>query len=194
MPAWNGMDIVLPKNFDPYRATVPGVSEWTDKVLWDTQSYAMAGTNGLDFFQTLPSNIQNGNLQQSGTVGNNALIVRSIGINPKTHIANDIGILMQNAVLMFYIGSKLYWEGLADRFPPAGGVVGSFSTGTAASTVHTATNGIPDARAGYVLTRPLLIPPNLNFKVRLEFPTAPAISAQTAVTVLLKGDIGRFVQ
>jgi hypothetical protein len=39
-----------------------------------------------------------------------------------------------------------------------------------------------------------LIPPNLNFRVRLEWTAAIAVTAATNLVVCLKGEMGRFVQ
>lgn len=186
--------IPVPGGLADYRTTIPNASEWVDKILWDTQSYAQAGQVSLDFFQSVPANLPNGNLQQAGTIGNNVMIVRSIGVFVRSNIGTDIAIIATQGILRFDIGAKNYGIWPIDQLPAAGGVVGWGMNDTGLSPYTVSNHGVPDPRAAYTLTRPLLIPPNLNFKVRLEWAAAIAISVQTSVTVMLSGEMGRFVQ
>jgi hypothetical protein len=192
--------IAIPSGFQNHAVTVPNASEWVDKVLWDTQQYAQAGQVFLDFFQGLPASLTAGNLTQAGTIGNNVMIIRSIGVFVRqsaaggVQVGNDIDILSKQGVFRLEIGAKNYGIWPIDLLPVGGGVDGAAMDNTGLSPYNFANLGVPDPRASYVLTRPLLIPPNLNFRVRLEWTAAVAISIATNLVVCLKGEMGRYVQ
>lgn len=187
-------NIPVPSGLANHLTTVPNASEWVDKVLWDTQNYAAAGQVFLDYFQALPASLTAGNLTQAGTIGNNIMIVRSIGVFFRTAVGNDIEIAAKQGVLRFDIGAKNYGIWPIHLLPAGGGVYGQAMDNTGLSPYNFANLGVPHPSASYNLTRPLLIPANLNFRVRLEWTAAIAIATQTPVVVCLKGEMGRFVQ
>jgi hypothetical protein len=187
--------IPIPPEMAKYKTAVEDAAEVLDKVFWDTQNYAAAGSTLLTFFQALPANIELGNLDQPGIIGGNRpFLIRAISVAFRTQISDDIRILAAQGVLRLSIGNKDYSEWPVHLLPPGGGVCVAFSTGVLAQNVEGATFGVPDVRNCYTLAKPLLIPPQLNFRVTMEYRAAQAISAQTAVTVLLKGEIVRYVQ
>ena len=192
--------IPVPPGFADHAVTVPNASEYVDKVLWDTQQYAQAGQQFLDFFQAIPASLTAGNLTQAGTIGNNVMVVRSIGVFVRqaaaggVQVGNDIDILSKQGVLRLIIGAKEYGIWPIELLPVGGGVDGAAMDNTGLSPYNFANLGVPDPRASYNLTRPFKIPPNLNFRVRLEWTAAIAISVATNLVVCLKGEMGRFVQ
>lgn len=196
----NGTTIPIPSGLANHAVTVPGASEWVDKVLWDTQQYAAGGQIFLDFFQGLPASLPAGNLTQAGTIGNNVMIIRSIGVFARgtatgaAGVGLGIAVLAAQGVLRISIGAKEYGIWPIHLLPVGGGVYGAANDTTGLSPYETTNIGVPDPRAGYNLTRPLLIPPNLNFRVRLEWTAAIAITNATNLVVCLKGEMGRFVQ
>jgi hypothetical protein len=195
-----GNGIPIPSGLANHAVTVPNASEWVDKVLWDTQQYAAAGQVTLDFFQGLPASLPAGNLTQAGTIGNNIFIIRSIGVFARgtatgaAGVGLGIAVLASQGVLRLSIGAKDYGVWPIHLLPVGGGVSGFASDNTGLIPYETTNIGLPDPRAGYNLTRPLLIPPNLNFRVRLEWAAAIAITNATNLVVCLKGEMGRFVQ
>jgi hypothetical protein len=194
-----GNGIPIPSGMGNMGVTVPNASEWVDKVLWDTQQYAAAGQVNLDFFQGLPPSLPAGNLVQAGTIGNNVMIVRSIGVFARSgatgvSVGLGVAVLVSQGVLRFDIGAKNYGIWPLNQLPVGGGVAGFASNDTGLLPYDTSNFGVPDPRASYNLTRPLLIPPNLNFRVRLEWAAAIAITNATNLVVCLKGEMGRYVQ
>lgn len=184
----------IPAAIKRHATLVPDSGEWIDKVFWDTQTYVDNATVTLDFFQALPATIEAGNLDQPGMVGGNRLfVIRQIGVFFRTGNVYDIGQLTRNGVLRLFIGNKDYSEWVISKLPVAGGSYPLHAT-TNAATTHLGNNGIQDPRAGYSLTRALLIGPQLNFRVRCEWPVAQNITANVDVKVLLKGELGRFIQ
>ena len=186
--------VPVPPGLQNHAVVVPQSGEWIDKVLWDTQTYVDNVTTALNFFQALPANIENGNLDQAGVVGGNRyFVIRAIGVFFRSAIAQDTRQLAKNGLLRLFIGNKDYSEWPISMLPPGGGVYGHVST-TAAAPIYAISHGVPDPRAQYTLVRPLLIDANLNFAVRCEWPVAQNISGNTQVTVLLKGEVGRNIQ
>ena len=187
--------VPVPPQMQPLATAVPDASEWIDKIVWDTQNYAAAGTALLDFFQALPANLENGNLDLPGQIGGNRhFVVRAIGVFFRTSVLADIEVLSKHGLLRLFIGNKDYSEWPINLLPAGGGVYATLSSGIAATTSAAGVHGFPDPRAQYTLSRPLLIPAQLNFRVRCEWTGAPAISALTPVTVMLKGELGRNIQ
>jgi hypothetical protein len=191
--------IPIPSGLANHAVTVPNASEWVDKVLWDTQQYAAAGQIFLDFFQALPASLPAGNLTQAGTIGNNVMIVRSIGVFVRSTVTGGtVGlaceVISKQGVLRFDIGAKNYGIWPINLLPAGGGVAGWAMDTTGLMPYDTSNLGVPHPSASYNLTRPLLIPPNLHVRVRLEWTAAIAVTAATNLVVCLKGEMGRFVQ
>jgi hypothetical protein len=57
-----------------------------------------------------------------------------------------------------------------------------------------ATNGIPDPRAIYTLSQPLLIDPQINFQFQLGWAAAQTLSGNVNIKVMLDGELMRPVQ
>lgn len=186
------MTLPIPSNIKQYATTVDNSAEVIDKILWDSGTYAAAGTQFLDFFQSLPTSILNGNLDQAGMVGGNRpFLIRQIGVKVQSRVADDVMRLIHHGFFRLYVGNKGYGDWPISFLPPGGGVTG---IATGAALVERAQFGVADPRACYSLVKPLLLSPNLNFRVRLEWPGAPVISGPTAIRVLLKGEMVRYIQ
>lgn len=186
--------VPVPPGLQSHAVVIPSSGEWIDKMLWDTQLYTSAVTTILDFFQGLPANIENGNLDQAGIVGGNRyFVIRAIGVAFRTQHVTDIRQLSKNGMLRLFIGNKDYSEWIISMLPQGGGAFGTVDT-TNNATVQFGVHGVPDPRAIYTLARPLLIDANLNFRVRCEWPVAVTLSGNVNVTVMLKGEIGRNIQ
>lgn len=192
--------IPIPASFFAAKTSLPDVGEWIDKVLWDTQTYVAAGVTALNFFRVTAVNPMISNMETAGNIpGNKAFLVRAIGVqvfsvNAAADVTADIANVINRGVLRFFIGNKDYSEWPIYLLSESGGVYGQIADGTAATLHSHIGNGVPDPRASYTLTRPLLIENQLNFTGRCEWPALGAIGADVNVRVLLKGELGRQVQ
>lgn len=192
--------IPIPPSFFASKTTLPDVGEWIDKCLWDTQTYLAAGVTALNFFQTTNVNPVLSNMEAAGNIpGNKAFLVRAIGVQvfsvaAAADVIADIFNVIHRGVGRFFIGNKDYSEWPLHQLSESGGVFGAVATGIAATEVNFVGNGLPDPRASYTLTRPLLIENQLNFRFRCEWPALGAIGANVSVRVVLKGEMGRQVQ
>ena len=192
--------IPIPPSFFTAKTSLPDIGEWIDKVLWDTQTYVAAGVTTLNYFRTTNVNPMITNMEAAGNIpGKKAFLVRAIGVQvfsvgAAVDVIADIANVIHRGVCRFYIGNKDYSEWPIYLLSESGGVYGAWDDGTAATTVQSAGNGIPDPRASYTLTRPLLIENQLNFTARCEWPALGAIGADVSVRVILKGELGRQVQ
>jgi len=126
--------------------------------------------------------------------------IRAIGVEvintaaaAQTDIADFFSII-QRGVARLFIGNKDYSEWPIYLLPSSGGVAGMRFTNTAATLGLVLSNGVPDVRNSYTLSRPLLIPRQLNFRIRLEWPGATAVTSNFDVRVVLKGEISRQIQ
>ncbi len=193
-------NVPIPPNFYKHLTTVPGAGEIIDKIFWDSQSYPLAGIASLDFFQVTNVNPIISNMEVNGAIaGDKIFLIRSIGIGLWTNAASQVALadatyLINRGVARLFIGNKDYSEWPLHQLSEGGGVFGASFTNTLATTLINSNNGMPDPRCSYTLTRPLLIPRQLNFRVRIEWPAAAAVTAATMVRVMLKGEIGRQVQ
>src|SRR3989304_8188868 len=173
--------IPIPPALLQHRVSVPGAGEWIDKVLWATQTYLAAGVSFLDYFLTTSAVLYTSNMEASGQLpGNKEFLIRAIGgevINTAAAAQTDIAdffSIIQRGVARLFIGNKDYSEWPIYLLPSSGGVAGMRFTNTAATLGLVLSNGVPDVRNSYTLSRPLLIPRQLNFRIRLEWPGATA--------------------
>jgi hypothetical protein len=192
--------IPIPESFFQAKTTLPDVGEWIDKAIWDTQTYLAAGSATLNFFRTTSVNPMISNMEAAGNIpGNKAFLVRAIGVQVFTpaaavDIIADLAGVINRGVCRLFIGNKDYSEWPIYLLSESGGVFGDISDGTAATLLANVGNGIPDPRASYTLSRPLLIENQLNFTARCEWPALGAVGADVSVRVILKGELGRQVQ
>jgi hypothetical protein len=193
--------IPIPPQLLRHRVSVPGAGEWIDKVIWANQTYPAAGITFLDYFLTTSAVLFTSNMEAAGQLpGDKEFLIRSIGVQvinsaaaAQTDIADYFSVI-QRGVARLFIGNKDYSEWPIYLLPASGGVAGLRYTNTAATLGLVLSNGVPDTRNSYTLSRPLLIPRQLNFRVRLEWPAATAVTSDLIVRVLLKGEISRQIQ
>jgi hypothetical protein len=193
--------IPIPPALLRHRTAVPGAGEWIDKVIWGVQQYPAAGTTFLDYFLTTSPVLFTSNMEAAGQLpGDKEFLIRAIGVQvihtaavAQTDIADFFSII-QRGVARLFIGNKDYSEWPIYLLPASGGGYGDAFTNTAATLHLSITNGVPDVRNSYTLARPLLIPRQLNFRVRLEWPAATATTSAFDVRVMLKGEISRQIQ
>lgn len=192
--------IPIPPSFFQAKTSVPDIGEIVDKVLWDTQTYPLAGITALNFFQVTNVNPAVTNMEAAGNIpGNKAFLVRAIGVQvfsvaAAADIIADIWNVIHRGVGRLFIGNKDYSEWPLHQLSESGGVAGAIATGVAATEVNYVGNGVPDPRASYTLMRPLLIENQLNFRFVCEWPALGAITADVSVRVFLKGELARQVQ
>lgn len=192
--------IPIPPALLKYRTSIPNAGEWIDQVFWHSRLYPALGTGSLDFFTVTDPSLFVTNMEAPGQMaGDKEFLVRAIGVEifqnaalvPATDPA-DFDSLSDLGVARLYIGNKDYSEWPVYLLTAGGGVAGYQTNPAAAAAL--VNNGVADPRAVYSLAKPLLIPRQLNFKVRVEWPTAPALTTALYVRVSLRGEITRQIQ
>lgn len=200
-----------------------GEYEGIRQTLYDSATYALAGQTQLQFFQTpngqSSKTIADTNMTSAGQLPQpQFFLVESIeilffpGVSPtifnttiaETEFSNDVYAVAKSGSLNFFIGSKTYLEEAPiGRFPPKTklGVESAHSIqelqGTAAdaenqvSTDYACWTGRP-----YFLDPPVLLVPNQNFKIDLNWPSAVALPSgvNAKIHVVLDGILYRQSQ
>lgn len=180
------------------------IINWT---LYDTLTYTSAATTLLTYFNAIRATRDLGNMEVASVIPHpKAFIVRSIsvailreallattGVNAWTDVAR----LIYNGWLVLTIGNKEYGVWVLDRLPAGGGPWSDISNAGAEAvneSVGGATNGVPAANNTYQLSQPLLIDPNINFNVTLNWATAQTLTGNANIRVYLDGEMIRPVQ
>ncbi len=181
------------------------IINWT---LYDTLTYTSAATVLMNFFNAIRATRNLGNMEVASVIPHpKAFIIRAIGvavIQPPsvvdaaaTTVANDVHLLMWNGWMELIIGNKEYLVSTLDRLPAGGGVWSdsAMAGAEAADEIFcNANHGAPVAQNMYSLSQPLLIDPNINFNVRLQWAAAQTLTADALVRVYLDGEMIRPVQ
>lgn len=202
------------QDLSKYGVNNPNQWEAVKYTFYDQQAYAQAGQTQLLFFQ-IPQGQSSKTLADTNMVSAGQLpqpqffFVTGIeiqfwpGVLPAVdgtvaqtlgNGINDQWYVSKTGWLNFYIGSKSYLtEGPIGRFPPRTGlIVSSSGFGTAASGV--AVNYANMGGRGYDLAPGILLQPNQNFSLSLNWPTAQAISAAGRIGAFLNGILYRQSQ
>lgn len=180
------------------------IINWT---LYDTLTYTSGATVLLNFFNAIRATRNLGNMEVASVIPHpKAFIVRAIGVGVIQEpaidtvtptVANDVHLLVWNGWLEFVIGNKEYMVSTLDRLP-AGGGVWSDSAGAGAEATDeflvNANHGAPVSQNMYSLSQPMLIDPNINFNVRLQWAAAQTLTADALIRVYLDGEMIRPVQ
>jgi hypothetical protein len=186
------------------RLTVPGVKEGIRQSLYDFLTYDNAGHTQLRFFSeqigtnsktkadtnmTLSGQLPQGwkfiveSIEMHVFPGNTAsgYTVEEIVSAPTTlaapNFANDVYRLGQSGYLDFTIGSKPWLtEGPLMRFPPTTGIAlgAAVAVSTTAALNQITVDYAKFAGRPYILNPIIPIPPNMNFEITLNWPTALA--------------------
>lgn len=208
------------QNYDVNRA---GQIEAVSQTLYDFQTYAQAGQTSLTFFQNPVGSggktLADTNMLSAGQLpAPQMFLVESIevlffpdgtaaskpsfqGADVLSAFLNDVYAVSKSGWLEFFIGSKPYLrEAPIGRFPSKtrleveNSVATNLTTGAATQTLNSyaAFGGRP-----YFLKAPILLKPNQNFQVTLNWPAALALAATTTtarVGVVLDGFLYRNSQ
>lgn len=193
-----------------YNPNRPDAVEGVWQPFYDFQSYAMAGQTQLSFFQVpvgqSGKTLADTNMTNAGMFPNpTALFVTGIMIDftPLNVVsaigaaalrvqanANDAAAVARSGWLEFQIGSKVYLtDAPLNKFAPNynAGIESNISAfGTAAAPAQVDTDYAKWKGRYYAIT-PFLIPPTQNFSVRLNWPTAVAVTVAARIGVILDG-------
>jgi hypothetical protein len=200
------------KEYNKYRTTYGNDLEGVGWLLWHKQAYTSTVTVQLPYFTAMPANREFGNMEMASALPSpSAFLIRAVRIridglpesttvaatgNAQTGYVNDIVQLLEHGCAELTIGAKTYGQWPMWALPAGGGIVSMFSTGDVDVIVDYGNNGSPDPRAVFSLTKPLFIPPMMNFRVDLTWPNGPytLVTGNLQISVLLDGDRIRPVQ
>ena len=183
--------------------------------LWERQLYTSGTTLSIEFFTGPTSGIA-GNLDIGGQLPNgNAFLVQAIriipAVAPRVTVAAqstgaaqspalDVFNLIYNGTASVSVGPKNYGRWPIFMLPSGAGVTGAsaisgtYAAGTGGETGF-AQSGPADPRSVYSFGIPFVIPPQYNFKVRLEWDTAQTLlGGDTQIFCALDGEQIRPVQ
>lgn len=201
----------------PYNPNRSDAIESVWQPLYDFQTYAMAGQTQLQFFQ-LPQGqggktLADTNMTNGGALPNpqaffvTGIMVDFTPLNAVSVIgaaalrvqanANDAAAVARSGWLEFQIGSKVYLtDAPLNKFAANynAGIESNISAfGTAAAPAQVDTD-YAKWKARYYAITPFLIPPTQNFAVRLNWPTAVAVTVAARIGVVLDGFLYRQSQ
>jgi len=211
--------VIDPSGLAKYGVNVVGNIEAIGNSLYDDNTYAQAGQAKLQFFLVpigggaTPKTLGNTNMDVSGMLpAGKAFLVQgvelafyptaaisAVGALTTDAFLNDVySFGTQQAWLDFFVGSKSYLQdGPLAKFPPFNGISGFASqsdTTTAAASRLSITAYGTWAGHVYMMASPVLLTPNQNFNVSLNFNTVTAISATARVVCTLRGTLYRLSQ
>ncbi len=184
-------------------------SQIIDWIWYDTLPYVSATTVNLSFFTSLPANNDKAvsNMEIAGVLAHpKAFIVRAIrcyfkltaqaGADVASTDVNDLALLSHNGVVSFEDGNKNYGIWQPHLLPGGAGFPGSFGGAgvTLATSLNYASNGVPSTRCTYTLSQPLLIEPQINFNVAMNWSAAQTLSGNVDIQMMLDGELLRPVQ
>lgn len=204
----------FPNEFAKYQVLYPGAKEVLGWPWYDTQTYVSGATTALtQWFNTRNTPDLSNMVTAYQLPAENGFLARSISLFVKqrprvvtplaaggyaTGALDNIAQLVNTGVFTLTIGAKPYMQLPLWRITAAGGPSGvmALSAGPASTgtSIDYAQNGIPDTRAGYTLTKPLFIPPLLNFSATITWPAAVTLTENLPLCMLLDGDLVRPVQ
>ncbi len=202
-----------------YATMVPGQVELTRSSLYDTLAYAQAGQSQLQFFQTPKGQggktYADSNMSTAGSLPQpqsfliqtielwffpgSAVLPAAYGAGAVSAFTNDTyKVFKYGSWLELYIGSKPYLdEAPLLKFPPRNGLTGFAAMSDSTTAGATQANQVAYASAGgptYELNPPILLTPNTNFNVTLNWPTVQAISAAGTMMCSMSGWLYRLSQ
>ena len=174
---------------------------------YDVLTYSSAATVQMTFFNALRATRNLGNMELPGQLaGRKAFIIRALRVHMRRaptqlqvtpHASNDISLLADNGWAEFEVGQKNFGVWPIAALPGGAGAWSDSAGagGEAANEFHVnAAHGIPDIRAVYTLSLPLLIEPQMNFNFTLNWNAAQTLSADVDIMVMLDGELWRPVQ
>lgn len=200
-----------------------GQYEGIRQSLFDITTYALAGQTSLQFFQVPRGQggktIADTNMQSAGQLPQpQHFLVQSIeillfpGVLPttklttvaETEFANDVYTVSKSGSLDFFIGSKSYLEEAPlGRFPPktrlaveSSHAIVQLQASAADAELQVSTDYAAGIGRPYFLDPPVLLVPNQNFNVTLNWPAVVALpsGADARIGVVLDGILYRQSQ
>lgn len=198
--------------WDIFRKAFGTTMEQSQIINWiwyDTQLYTSGTTTRLAFFQTLQATRNLGNMEIAGVLAHpKAFIIRAIRVHfkqipllsttaPAANASSDIALLTNNGSLALEVGNKNYGIWQPHMLPGGAGVYTELAGAGGEAIdefVSYAANGVPDPRAIYTLSQPLMIEPQINFNVTMEWPAAQTLTGNLNIEVMLDGELLRPVQ
>ncbi len=188
---------------------LPGNVDVITQPLYDRETVLAAGTASLSFFTRAVG--QNNAAGVAKTLLDTFMPLAGQLPSPWTFEIKGVAVKLPNDVidlnakeildtgfLVLTIGSK-DWLTLPLDLVPGGAGLSGFSgaaTTVAATTIDrfATTNGVPDPRAIYMLTRPINILENENFRVDVTWAPAVTPTVNVPMKVILHGELTRSVQ
>lgn len=202
----------LPNEYKQYNTTYGGQKETIGWKWWDTQTYVSGTTLSLPSFFNTRATPDLSNMKSPFQIPSpSAFLCRAVRFFVKQRptaasaiqsgsqlsAVDNIAQLINTGVFTLTIGDKLYNQEPIWCVTSGGGAYGTLSMGgtLAVGTAYSyAQNGVPDPRAVNALTKPLFIPPMLNFSGTATWPAALTLTGNVDITFLLDGDLIRPVQ
>lgn len=209
---------MAPSQLQKYSFNRAGQVNSNQQSLYDYQTYAAAGQTQLLFFQVPKGQsgktLADTNVELAGSLPQpKRMLVKDISVyfapgtavNVSGAIATsgvnwqDVWSVFKSGWLEFFIGSTPYiTEGPIGRFPPRfrlGGAAAMADATTAAAGLHSQIDYASFCGEPYRFT-PVLLEPNQNFHVSLNWPTAVALPSTVAgrIGIILDGDLYRLSQ
>lgn len=202
----------FPPEYAPYNTRFGEEVETIGHMLWDSATYVSATTLRLQFFNAVRASLDLGNMETPSQLpAPKAFLIRAVRFylrqqpeattavataTQQTGLNADMAQLLNHGVLELIVGSKVYVQIPLWAIPSGGGVKGIMTGADADVVIQYATNGVPDPRAVFTLSKPLFLAPQINFSVVVSWPPGPLTLAlgDTIVTVGLDGDLVRSIQ
>ncbi len=209
--------MAIPIQYSQYNTQYPGVLETIGAVLYDTVTYTSGATTALQVFNATRATPDLSNMETAGQLPYpKSFLVRAVRFyvkqlprsqdqpgngNVAAGALDNVAELINTGVFTLTIGAKPYFQAPLWALPSGGGAFGILGlTNIAAGSPIVGTYvdyggvGVPDARAVYTLTKPILIGPQINFVGELVWPAAVTLTGNLTITVCLDGDLTRPVQ
>jgi len=202
----------MPGSLAEFATLVQGQWDVINAPLWSTETLT-SSDRVVNFFTRLYADKVNGNVQMPGSMpAPYYYLVRALRLNilanvfyeaaaDTTNLIFDYDKILNASYITIVIGNKDFGMYPTWMIPAGGGPWAHFMTaisGASAATVHNygvVTNGWPDARNVFSLSKPLLIGPNQTFGVSLNTQSSGlSLSGPVNVQFVLDGEFFRPVQ
>lgn len=204
------------ESLQDYNVNRVGQYEGICASLYDSGTYAIAGQTQMNFFQVprgqSNKSLEDTNMESAGQLPAGKFFFVTgieIGIYPNIEIAslgapaaqeqaNDVYDFAKRGWLNLFIGSKSYLEEAPlNKFPSKNGLIISGAMSDATTAAAALNNRVIYANMGgrpYDLKPGILLTPNQNFSVSLNWATVQAVSATMKIYVNLSGFLYRQSQ
>lgn len=192
-----------------FRTNKPGALEANGASLYDSATYLAAGHTQLNFFQnpvgSSGKTFEDTNMELSGALAQpKSFVIQGIELHVFSSLnhatlgapaaqeqINDVIDLGKTGWLDLFIGTKSYLiDAPLVKFPPTSGVKVDAAMSDATTAGAALNNRIAIAQFGgkpYEVSPPIVIDPQQNFKLSLNWGTVVPVSANMRIVVSLKG-------